>query len=128
MNDYITINSKKYQVLVDSYNRTIEPQKVVESGVLGNTIVSSGPGETNMPGGFVLYIRYTPPTGYGTVEDLRLAAKERVVSFTDHLTDGTWGSGTFNITILSAEVTLMSGSNDPENGYLAVVNWQKVLS
>lgn len=128
MNDYITINSKKYQVLVDSYSRTIEPQKVVESGVLGNTIVSSGPGETNMPGGFVLYIRYTPPTGYGTVEDLRLAAKERVVSFTDHLTDGTWGSGTFNITILSAEVTLMSGSNDPKNGYLAVVNWQKVLS
>ena len=128
MNDYIVINNKKYQVLIDSYSRTIEPQKTVESGVLGNTIVSSGPGDTNMPGGFALYIRYSPPTGYGTVEDLRLAAKERVVSFTDHLTDSTWGSGTFDITILSAEVTLISGSGDPQNGYIAMVNWQKVLS
>jgi hypothetical protein len=128
MNDYIVINNKKYQVIVDSYSRSIEPQKTVESGVLGNTIVSSGPGDTNMPGGFVLYIRYSPPSGYGTVEDLRLAAKERIVSFSDHLSDGSWGSGTFNITILSAEINLMSGSSYPENGYLASVSWQKVLS
>lgn len=128
MNDYIVINNKKYQVLTDSYTRSIEPQKTVENGILGNTIISSGPGDTNMPGGFVLYIRYAPPTGYGTVEDLRLAAKERIVSFSDHLNDGTWGSGTFDITILSAEISFVSGSSYPDNGYIAMVNWQKVLS
>jgi hypothetical protein len=127
MNDYVLIDSKKYLVLSDSYVRSMEPQKAVENGVLGNTIVSMGPGTSKIPISLMLYIPYTPSTGYGTVTDIQTAADKISISFSDHVTSGVWGSGTFNVTIISVSVTLLSGSQTPENGFIVAIEMTKIL-
>ena len=42
---YITIDGKYYKVLAPDYKRSFEPAKTARRGVLGNTIVSIGPGK-----------------------------------------------------------------------------------
>lgn len=127
--NYVTINSKKYRILATDYGRRMEPPKVVRNGVLGNTIISRGPGVSNIQTTAVLAIDYTPATGYGTLVDLQTAVEAGSVSYTDHVTGGSeWGSGTFNIVLLDAEVLQLQGSPMPTTGYNVLVTWQKVLT
>lgn len=125
----ITINSKYYRVLAQDYGRRMEPPKTVRTGVLGNTIISRGPGASNVQTTAVLAIDYAPASGYGTLVDLQTAIEAGSVSYTDHVTGGSeWGSGTFNIVLLDAEVFQLQGSPMPTTGYNVLVTWQKVLT
>lgn len=127
--NYVTINSKKYRILATDYGRRMEPPKVVRTGVLGNTIISRGPGASNVQTTAVLAIDYAPASGYGTLVDLQTAIEAGSVSYTDHVTGGSeWGSGTFNIVLLDAEVFQLQGSPMPTTGYNVLVTWQKVLT
>lgn len=126
--NYITIDSKYYKVLAPDYKRSFEPAKVARRGVLGNTIVSIGPGNADRNTSAVLYIAFSPATGYGSLADLQTAAEKASVSYTDHVTGGSeWGSGTYNITILKAEVMQLKGAPRPDTGYEVYVEWIKVL-
>lgn len=127
---YITIDGKKYKVLAPEYKRGFEPAKTARRGVLGNTIVSIGPGNAENNTSAVLYIAFAPVTGYGSLVDLQTAAEKASVSYTDHVTGDSakWGSGTYNITILKAEVVQLKGAPRPETGYEVYVEWIKVLS
>lgn len=126
---YITIDSKYYKVLASDYKRAFEPAKTIRRGVLGNTIVSIGPGYSDANTAAVLYIAFAPATGYGSIVDLQTAAEKVSVSYTDHITSdsGKWGQGTFNITILKAEIMQLKGAPRPETGYEVYVEWAKVL-
>lgn len=125
---YITIDSKYYKVLAPEYKRGFEPAKTVRRGVLGNTIVSIGPGYAEKSTSAVLYIAFAPATGYGSLIDLEDAANKAYVTYTDHVTgDSTkWGEGTYNITILKAEIMQLKGAPRPETGYEVYVEWVKV--
>jgi len=126
----ITIDSKYYRVISEGYEREVIPSKTVRDGVLGNTIISIGPGTSNQPARAILFVDYTPATGYGSLVDLTTAAEKAYVSYTDHITSEStiFGSGTFNITILTFKVLLLPGATMPTTGFLAAVEWQKVLS
>lgn len=127
---YITIDSKKYRVITEGNERQAVPPKTVRDGVNGNTIVSVGPGSNNEMMQFVLFIDYTPETGYGTVSDIMDAANKASVSYTDHITGETtvWSSGTFDITILAARKLMLPGATMPSTGSLVAIEAQKVLS
>lgn len=127
--NYITINSKKYVVIIEGNERQAVPPKTVSDGVNGNTIVSMGPGSNNEMMQFVLFIDYTPATGYGSVADIMSAANEPSVSYTDHVTgeSSVWGSGTFDITILTARKLMLPGATMPSTGSLVAIEAQKVL-
>lgn len=127
---YITIDNKRYRVLVEANERDAIPPKTVRSGVLGNTIISAGPGNPDEIMRFVLAIDYSPATEYGTVADLMTSANKTSVSYTDHITSEStvWGSGTFNITILMAKRLMLPQAVMPSTGFLVQVEAQKVLS
>jgi len=127
---YITIDTKKYRVIVEGNERQVAPPKTVRDGVNGNTIVSIGPGSSNEIMQFVLFIDYTPETGYGTVSEIMDSAKKASVSYTDHITGEAtvWGSGTFDITILAARRLMLPGATMPSTGSLVAIEAQKVLS
>lgn len=128
ISSYCSIDSKYYKMLAPDYKRGLEPAKTVRRGVLGNTIVSIGPGNADMTTSAMLYIPWTPGTGYGTVADLQTAAEKSYVSYTDHISEnGKFGQGTYNITILRVEVIHLGNSPSPETGYQVFVEWQKVL-
>ena len=126
----ITIDGKDYKVLAGGYERGIEPPKTVRTGVLGNTIVSVGPGQAGRPVRAVLRVPFEPVAPWGSLLDLEAAALAPSVSYTDHITgDATkWGSGTFDITILNARITHIQDAPRPEPGYTVLVEWTKVLS
>lgn len=127
---YITIDSKKYRVIIEGNERQAIPPKTVRNGVNGNTIVSIGPGSNNEMMQFVLFIDYTPETGYGTVSDIMESAKKDATSYTDHITGEStvWGSGTFDITILSARKLMLPGATMPSTGSLVAIEAQRILS
>lgn len=86
---YISIDGKYYKVLAPEYKRGFEPAKVVRRSVLGNTIVSIGPGNADRNTSAVLYIAFSlPATGYAKLTDLQTAAEKATVSYTDHVTGG----------------------------------------
>jgi hypothetical protein len=127
----ITIDSKDYKVLAGGYVRGSRPPKTVRSGVVGNTIVTVGPGAANRPVKAVLLVPYEPETGWGSLSDLETAALKASVSYTDHITGEStkWGSGTFDITILDlAEIRHVGDAPRPEPGYVVAIEWTKVLS
>jgi len=125
----ITIDGKYYRVLAPDYKRGFEPAKTVRRGVLGNTIVSIGPGNAESNTSAVLFVAFSPATGYGSLADLQAAAEKASVSYTDHVTGGSeWGSGTYDITLLKAEVVQLKGAPRPDTGYEVYVEWVKVLS
>lgn len=126
----ITIDNKQYKVLAPGYKRGSKPPKTVRSGVLGNTIVSMGPGQAERPVQAMLLVPFEPETGWGSLADLETAALKASVSYTDHITGDSskWGSGTFNITILEWEVVHMGEAPRPEPGYVVSIQWTKVLS
>lgn len=126
----ITIDGKDYKVLAPDYTRASKPAKTVRRGVLGNTIVSMGPGAAERPVKALLWVDYEPVSPWGSLLDLETAALKRVVSYTDHITgDSTkWGSGTYDITLLEIEIRHMGDAPRPEPGYIVAVEWTKVLS
>ena len=126
----ITIDSKDYKVLAPGYQRASRPPKTIRAGVLGNTIVSMGPGAAERPVKAMLFVPYAPSSPWGSVADLETAALKSSVSYTDHITDdaGKWGSGTYNITILEMEVVHVGEAPRPEPGYVVSIQWTKVLS
>jgi hypothetical protein len=127
----ITIDGKNYKMLAPGYVRASKPPKTVRAGVLGNTIVSMGPGAAERPVKALLLVPYDPTSPWGSVADLETAALKASVSYTDHITgDATkWGSGTYNITILDlAEVRHVGDAPRPEPGYVIAIEWIKVLS
>ena len=127
---YISIDGKYYKVLAPEYKRGFEPAKTARRGVLGNTIVSIGPGSAERNTGAVLFIAFTPATGYGSLADLQAAAEKASVSYTDHVTGDSskWGSGTYNITLLKADIAQLKDAPRPDTGYEVYVEWIKVLS
>lgn len=127
---YITLDSKKYRVIIEGNERQAVPPKTVRDSVLGTTIVSMGPGQPNEMIRMILFIDYTPESGYGTVSDLMTSANKTSVSYTDHVTNEStvWGSGTFNVTILAARKLMLPGAVMPSTGSLVEVEMQKVLS
>ena len=129
----ITIDGRQYKVLAGGYVRGSKPPKTVRSGVLGNTIVSMGPGAANRPVKAILWIPFAPEaySPFGSLADLEVAVLKPSVSYTDHITDdpGRWGSGTFDITILDlAEIRHVGDAPRPEPGYVVAIEWTKVLS
>lgn len=127
----ITIDSKYYKVLAPNYARGSKPAKTVRRGVLGNTIVSMGPGNADRPVQALLLIPYAPTGSWGSLTDLETAAQKLSVSYTDHITDDAskWGSGTYNITILELkEIRHMGDAPRPEPGYVVAVEWMRVNS
>lgn len=126
----ITLDGKDYRMLAPDYEREFEPPKTVRRGVLGNTLVSAGPGDPDQVTRTVLFIPYEPTGAWGSVNDLQLASKKLSVTYVDHITgDPTkWGSGSFPITIVRAKVTHVQGAPRPEPGYTVVVEWMRVLS
>lgn len=127
----ITIDGKDYRVLAPAYERSFEPPKTVRRGVLGNHIVSLGPGEAERVTRAVLFIPFAPATDWGSVKDLEATTQKASVSYTDHITGDTskWGSGTYNITILSAKsVKHIGEAPRPEPGYTVEIEWMRVLS
>ena len=126
--NYVTIDGKKYRVLAPEYKRGFEPAKTVRRGVLGNSIVSIGPGNADSSTNAILYIKYAPDSGYGSLVDLQASAEKASVAYTDHVSDSDkWGQGTFNVTILKAEIVQLGNSPSPLNGYTVYVEWVKVL-
>lgn len=128
--DYITLDSKKYRVIIEGNERQAVPPKTVRDGVLGNTIVSMGPGNPNEMMQMVLFIDYSPASGFGSVADLMTSANKTSISYTDHVTSesSVWGSGTFNVTILAARKLMLPGAVMPSTGSLVALEMQKVLS
>lgn len=126
----ITIDGKDYKVLAPDYARGSRPPKTVRAGVLGNTIVSMGPGAAERPVKARLFIAFAPVSPWGSVVDLETAMQKSSVSYTDHITGDTskWGQGTYSITLLSMEVRHLGDAPRPENGYVVEVEWTKVLS
>ncbi len=125
---YITIDGYKYRVISSDYKRMMQPAKTVRRGVLGNTIVSIGPGNADRQTSEVLYVKYTPDSGYGSLVNLQAAMEKASVSYTDHDTDsGKWNAGTFNITLMSAEIDHLGSSPSPLTGYTVLIEWQRVL-
>jgi hypothetical protein len=127
----ITIDGKQYKVLAPGYRRASRPPKTVRTGVLGNTIVSMGPGAAERPVQATLLIPFEPESPFGSLADLEAAALKLSVSYTDHITGDAakWGSGTYNITILDlAEISHVGEAPRPEPGYVVAVQWTKVLS
>lgn len=126
----ITIDGKQYKVLAPGYKRASKPPKTVRTGVLGNTIVSMGPGQAERPVQAVLFIPYEPLAPWGALSDLEAAMLKPTVSYTDHITGEPtkWGSGTYNITLIDMEVIHIGEAPRPEPGYTAAVQWVKVLS
>lgn len=126
--NYVTIDGKKYRVLAPEYKRAFEPAKTVRRGVLGNSIVSLGPGSADASTSAILFIKYTPDSGDGSLVDLQTAAEKASVAYTDHVADpGKWGQGTFNITITKAEIVHLGNSPSPLTGYTVFVAWMKLL-
>ena len=126
----ITIDGKQYKVLAPGYKRGSKPPKTVRAGVLGNTIVSMGPGQAERPVQAMLLVPFEPGTGWGSLADLETAALKPSVSYTDHITGDSskWGSGTFDITILDWETMHVGEAPRPEPGYVVAIRWTKVLS
>ena len=126
----ITIDGKDYKVLAPGYQRASKPPKTVRTGVLGNTIVSMGPGAAERPVQAMFLVPYEPVSPWGSLADLEAAALKASVSYTDHITGDAakWGSGTYNITILDIEVRHVGDAPRPEPGYVVAVQWTKVLS
>ena len=126
---YVTINSKKYRILAQDYERDLSPPKTVRNGVLGNTIVTQGPGNADQVTQAVLAIDYTPASGYGSLTDLQTALEATSVSYTDHITgESVFGAGTYTITLLEMKILHVGSSPMPTTGYIVLVQWQKVLS
>jgi hypothetical protein len=126
----ITIDNKDYKVLAPGYSRGIRPPKTVRNGVLGNTIVSMGPGSADRHVKALLLVPFSPSSPWGSLVDLETAAQKLSVSYTDHITNDTtkWGSGTYNITILGMELRHIQEAPRPEPGYEVEIEWVKVLS
>jgi hypothetical protein len=126
----VSIDSKDYRILAGGYVRGSKPPKTVRTGVLGNTIVSMGPGAADRPVKARLLIPFAPSSPWGSMIDLEAAAQKMSVSYTDHITGDSskWGSGTFNITILNMELRHVQDAPRPEPGYEVDVEWMKVLS
>ncbi len=126
----VTIDGKYYSVLAPGYKRGSKPPKTIRTGVLGNTIVSMGPGAAERPVMARLLVPYTPATGWGSLNDLDVAALKPSVSYTDHITGDSskWGSGTFDITIVNKEIIHIGEAPRPESGYVVAIEWTKVLS
>lgn len=126
----ITIDSKDYKVLAPAYERSLELPKTVRRGVLGNTLVSAGPGDPDRITRAVLLVPFAPTSGWGSLSDLEASAKKLLVSYTDHITGDSskWGSGTYNITITRVEkIAHVGEAPRPEPGYTVVIEWMKVL-
>ena len=125
----ITIDGKDYKLLAPGYQRASKPAKTVRRGVLGNTIVTMGPGAAERPVQARLLVPYEPVPPWGSLSDLDAASLKRVVSYTDHITGepGKWGSGTYDITILDMELMHVGEAPRPEPGYVVAVRWTKVL-
>jgi hypothetical protein len=130
----ITIDSKDYRVLALGYVRNSKPPKTVRTSVLGNTIVSMGPGKAERASKAILLVPYdvgtSPFSSPGNLEDLEAAALKASVSYTDHITGDSskWGSGTYDITILAMEIRHVQEAPRPEPGYEVEIEWVKVLS
>jgi len=126
----ITIDSKDYRVLAPGYARASKPPKTVRNGVLGNTIVSMGPGSADRSVKARLLIPFEPSSSWGSLNNLETAAQKMSVSYTDHITGDSskWGSGTYNITILAMEIRHIQEAPRPEPGYEVEIEWVKVLS
>jgi hypothetical protein len=126
----IAIDGKDYKVLAGGYMRGSRPPKTVRRGVLGNTIVSMGPGSAERPVKARLWVPYAPTSPFGSLADLEVAALKFSVSYTDHITNDSskWGSGTFNITILNMDPAHFYDAPRPEPGYIVEIEWTKVLS
>lgn len=124
----ITIDGKDYKVLAPGYERASRPPKTVRTGVLGNTIVSMGPGAAERPVNAILKVPYVAVSPWGSLVDLETASQKLSVSYTDHITGDTskWGQGTFNITILEFKVRHMQEAPRPEPGYEVQIEWVRV--
>lgn len=125
MNNYIVLDGKRYYVLHEGYSRKLQPPKTVERSVTGVTLVSTGPGQSDMVTNMALLVPLAPSGQDGGLSDLDAAITKSQVSYSDHRSSG-WGGGTFNVTITALEVLQLSPMPDP--GYIVAISWQKVLS
>jgi len=87
-NDYITLNEKKYKVVADGYQPTVDRQRVYTTGLTGKTIVQDFTVLNRVPQtwGFKLRVFINDPdeAGYGTYADLLAAYQLPYVSFIEH--------------------------------------------
>jgi hypothetical protein len=126
----ITIDGKDYRVLAPEYERSLRPPKTVRTGVLGNTIVSMGPGSPERPTKAILKIPFEAVAPWGSLIDLEIAAQKMSVTYIDHITGDTtkWGQGTYSITITEASIRHTQFAPRPEPGYEVGVEWVRVNS
>ena len=82
-NKYITLDGKQYMVWVTRYEPTTEKRLFVDVTV-GGVTVSQQFSFTDYQWVFDLAVDYTPPTGYGSLDDLKTAYAKPYVDFVDH--------------------------------------------
>ena len=85
MNDYITLDGKKYTTVHKQWAPFPERPVVLKKLLSGGRNVTFGPSVTNQLQGAILAAGADPETGFGTINDLRATyAKLTTLSFIDH--------------------------------------------
>jgi hypothetical protein len=84
MNDYVTLDGKKYPTIHGQWTPSTDRPVVIRRLLSGSTNVTFGPASNKRWRG-TLKAAVTPETGYGSIDDLR-TTYERMESltFTDH--------------------------------------------
>jgi hypothetical protein len=84
MNDYITLDGKRYRTAAESWEPNEERPLIIRRLMSGNTNVTFGPATfTGWRG--VVCVDVTPAANFGSVDDLRATYRKRQsLSFTDH--------------------------------------------
>jgi hypothetical protein len=84
MNDYVTLDGKKYATIHGQWQPSTDRPVVIKRLLSGNSNVTFGPASNKRwRGKFVAAV--TPATGYGSVDDLRATCEKlEALSFTDH--------------------------------------------
>jgi hypothetical protein len=84
MNDYITLDGKKYHTAANAWDPNEERPMIVRRLLSGGTNVTFGPTTFTGWRGVVM-VDVAPATGFGSIDDFRLTYRKRTkLSFTDH--------------------------------------------
>ncbi len=85
MNDYITLDGKKYRTTHKQWQPIIDRPVVIKKLLSGTRNVTFGPAMKPIWQGAVRAVASSPETGFGDIDDLRTTyEKLESISFTDH--------------------------------------------
>jgi len=84
MNDYITLDGKKYATAAEAWEPNEDRPMIVRRLMSATTNVTFGPATFTGWRGVIL-VDVTPQTGFGSIDDMRTTYRKRsALSFTDH--------------------------------------------